>query len=510
MPETSPVAEPDLATAIQMTGADIAQSSLGLTGEGVEVAVMDTGIDVDHPDLGGDGVTGGAESGDSFPNSRITKGFDFVGDAYNASGTGAALVPNPDPNPDDCEGHGSHVAGIVGADGEVTGVAPGVTFGAYRVFGCAGSTTADIMLAAMERALADGMDVLNMSIGLGGQGWPQYPTAVASDALVDAGMVVVASIGNNGTAGVLSASAPGVGEKVIGVASFDNTQVALRTFTITPDNTAIGYQQAAASPMAPLSGTDELARTGTQTSTADACTALPAGSLTGKVVLIRRGTCTFYVKSLNAQNAGADGVVIYNNLPPHQGGISVDPVLGGVPGGPPITIPVVNISGTQGNLIDSRLATGPVTMTWTDVFTRFPNATGGLISSFSSYGLAADLSVKPDIGAPGGFILSTVPLEKGGHAGNSGTSMSSPHVAGGAALLMEARPGLAAASFRTVLQNSADPRPWQGNPGLGLPRPGAPAGRRDAGHRRRGPRPRRRSAPASSRSARATGRSRGR
>ena len=414
MPETTSLSNPDLATAIELTGADIAQNSLNLTGEGVDVAVLDTGIDVDHPDIGGDGVTGGAESGDSFPNSRVLRGWDFVGDAYNASGTGAALIPHPDPNPDDCNGHGSHVAGIVGADGEVTGVAPEVNFGAYRVFGCTGSTTSDILVAAMERALADGMDVLNMSIGLGGQGWPQYPTAVAADALVDAGTVVVASIGNNAANGVLSAGAPGVGRDVVGVASYDNIEASFRTFTISADGTVIAYQQAAASPLAPTSGTDAIARTGTQTSVADACAPLPEGSLTGKVALVRRGTCGFYVKSLNAMIAGAEAVVIYNNQPGHIGGISVDPALGGFPGGAPITIPVVNISGTQGNLIDTRLAGGPVTMTWTDDFVRLPNATGNLISSFSSYGLAADLSLKPDLGAPGGFIFSTVPLEQGG------------------------------------------------------------------------------------------------
>ena len=73
-----------------------------------------------------------------------------------------------------------------------------MTFGAYRVFGCDGSTTDDVMIAAMERALADGMDVLNMSIGDAFNNWPASPTAAASDALVDAGMVVVASIGNSG------------------------------------------------------------------------------------------------------------------------------------------------------------------------------------------------------------------------------------------------------------------------------------------------------------------------
>ncbi|HWM94579.1 MAG TPA: S8 family serine peptidase, partial [Thermoanaerobaculia bacterium] len=170
-PEPTPGDNPDLATAIAQTQADIAQNSLGLTGAGVRVAVMDTGIDVDHPDLGG--CFG--------PGCRVEVGHDFVGDAYNNDGADPNFNPIaiPDPNPDDCNGHGTHVAGIVGANGAVKGAAPGVTFGAYRVFGCAGSTSADIMVAAMERIGKDGADVLNMSIGSSFQ-WPQYPTAQAA------------------------------------------------------------------------------------------------------------------------------------------------------------------------------------------------------------------------------------------------------------------------------------------------------------------------------------------
>ena len=469
VPDTQANPSPDMATAIAMTGADLAQNAFG-TGTGIKVGVMDTGIDYDHADLGGDGIP--RSNSGAFPNSRVTVGWDFVGDNYNAASSSPSYqpVPHPDGFPDDCNGHGSHVAGIVGASGNpladgVRGVAPGVTFGAYRVFGCDGSTDADIMVAAMERAFDDGMHVLNMSIGSAFMTWPQYPTASVASTLVEQGMVVVTSIGNSGASGLYSASAPGVGTKVIGTASVDNSHIRQLSFTITPDGKAIGYNQATGAPTAPTSGTADMARTGTQTSAADACDPLPAGSLAGKVALIRRGTCGFNIKSINAENAGAIAVVIYNNLAGIQN-ITV--------AGPPApTIPVVSISQADGHEIDNRLAAGPVTMTWTPNLITVPNATGGLISSFSSYGLAAELDVKPDISAPGGSIRSTYPLEDGGYATISGTSMASPHTAGAVALMLQAkgwttRSGAQAESIRGLLQNTAVPGVWSGNPGTGL------------------------------------------
>lgn len=446
--------DPNLFTALAMTGADIVQSELGFDGTGIKVAVMDTGIDYHHPDLGGCFGAG----------CRVALGYDLVGNAFNADPASPSYNPVavPDADPDDCGGHGTHVAGIVGASGAVTGVAPGVTFGAYRVFGCVGSTTADIMIQAMELALADDMDVLNMSIGSSFQ-WPQYPTAQAASRLVNRGMVVVASIGNSGASGLYAAGAPGLGAKVIGVASFDNTQVRTnRSFTISPDNQRIAYNQAAASPAAPTSGTFPMARTGTQTTVNDACNAVaPAvGSLSGKIALIRRGTCGFHEKARNAQTAGAIAVVIYNNLPGIQ---SIT-----VAGVPAIAIPVVSIAQVDGHVINTRLASGPVDLTWTSQPGQTGNPTGGLISGFSSYGLSPDLTVKPDIGAPGGLIFSTYPVELGSYATISGTSMASPHVAGAAALLLEARPHTSAQSVRGILQNSADPAPWWGNPSLGF------------------------------------------
>ena len=449
--EDQPGEQTDLFTAITMTGADIAQNTLGYTGAGVRVAVIDTGIDYTHPDLGGCFGAG----------CRVEQGYDFVGDAFDNA---TNRTPVPDPDPMDCNGHGTHVSGIIGAKaagpGGVTGVAPGVTFRAYRVFGCTGTTTADIVLAAMERVAADGADVLNMSLGSALQ-WPQSPEAAAASRLVQKNkIVVVASAGNDGTLGLYATSAPSVGERVISVASVDNIGVRQPLFTISPDNTAIGYSAADGAPAPPTSGTAPMARTGTATSTADACTALASGSLTGKVALIRRGTCSFNQKSINAQNAGAIGVVIYNNAP---GFLNITVV-----GPPNVTIPVVSITAASGVLIDGRLASGPVTMTWTNQTATFPNPTGNLISPFSSYGVAPDLELKPDLSAPGGSVFSTFPVALGSYTSLSGTSMSSPHVAGAVALLLQARPHLPPQNVRTILQNSAQPRLWGGNPALGF------------------------------------------
>jgi minor extracellular serine protease Vpr len=475
---------PDLETAIAMTGADIVQNSLGFNGTGIKVAIMDTGTDYDHPDLGGDGVP--RSNSHVFPTARVITGWDFVGDDYDASSSAPTYqpVPHPDAYPDDCAGHGSHVSGIVGASGNfgtggARGVAPGVSIGAYRVFGCNGSTTDDVMIAAMERISDDGMNVLNMSIGDAFDTWADAPTAKAASALVDSGVVVVASIGNSGANGVYSAGAPGVGTKVIGVASFDNSHVKLPTFTVTPAGITAGYTSATGAPAAPTSGSLSMVKANAVGTvppgtlpTDDGCTAVAAGTYNGKVVLIRRGTCGFYEKARRAELAGASAVVLYNNV---AGRINptVAPVAA-ILDEQAVTIPVVAISDTEGVAIHNAIVAGSQTLNWTNTQGTFANATGGLISSFSSYGLGAELDLKPDIGAPGGLIRSTWPLEAGGYNTISGTSMASPHVAGAVALYLQAK-GMTgpltqaqAESIRALLQNTAVPANWQGNPGLGL------------------------------------------
>lgn len=471
-PTTPSPTVPEMVSALTMTGADIAQSELGFTGAGVRVGVIDTGVDYDHPDLGGSGV----DDPSNFPNERVVAGWDFVGDDFNADDSSPSYqpVPHPDADPDDCEGHGTHVAGIVGASGDpaeggVRGVAPDAEIGAYRVFGCDGSTTADIMLAAMERALNDGMDVVNQSIGSAFASWPQYPTAVGSDNLVDAGVVMVASIGNSGDLGLFAAGAPGVGEKVIGVASFDNLEITANAIEV--DGELIVYMPASASPEDPTSGTLPVSVAGEPgTDAGRSCGGIDA-DLTGTIALVQRGACpdgvvgtSFYEKALNAQEAGAAAAIIYNNAP----GL-VNPT---VEGEVEITIPVIFVGLDDGLAIYATATDDDgAEVTWTDETAQAPNPTGGLVSDFSSFGLAADLSLKPDLGAPGGSIWSTLPLEGGAYGSNSGTSMASPHVAGAAALYLQAHPDAEPLQVRDAFQNTADPAVWSLNPSLGILEP---------------------------------------
>jgi subtilisin family serine protease len=484
--EGSSGADIEMKNAVGLTGADIAQNELGLDGSGVTIAIMDSGLDYTLPELGG--CFG--------PSCKVRGGFDLVGDDYNDTpGPGFQPVPHPDPDPMPCDpnvadrqevlglgasdaGHGTHVAGIAAADGsgtgQVVGVAPKARLLAYRVFGCNGSTDTDVMIHAMELALADHADVLNMSIGSAFSNWPESPEAVASDNLVDAGMVVVASIGNSGANGgqLWSAGSPGVGRKVIGVASFDNTKATLPSFIV--GGRSYGYNRAAGSlATVPQSGSGEIAFTGTPTTVGDGCVNAPApGSLTGKIAFIRRGsppapapTCGFYNKAVNAQRGGAIAVVLYNNVPG-----ALNPTVAPSPAGsPPVTIPVAAITASDGAAIFAGIATKH-TLTWTDQTIETPLATAGLISDFSSFGTDAELQLKPDIGAPGGQIYSTWPHQQfGGHNSISGTSMASPHVAGLAALILQAKSkDISPARVQTLLMNTSLPKGLGIAPGAGL------------------------------------------
>jgi len=422
---------PELYTSSDMVNALETFEELGYDGTGVLVAIVDTGIDYNHPDLGGGW------------GNRVIGGWDFVGDDYDARDP-ARRTPVPDPDPMDPNGHGTHVAGIVGARGRVTGVAPGVGFLALKVFGREGSTTADVIVAALEMALEEGAHVVNMSLGAAFQ-WPQYPTGQAADRLVRQGVVVVCSQGNNGPGNLFAGGAPALGSKVLAVASFDNTHLMSQAFRL-PDGSPVGYMPMAFSPPLPTSGTSpEVVYVGLGNTDAD----YAGKDVAGKVALIGRGVMSFAHKVTMAMKYGAAYAIIHNNAPGN---------FRGTLGAAGHWIPAASISREDALRILLLMAAGPVHLTWTDELVQLPNPTAGQISDFSSWGPSPDLALKPDLGAPGGSIYSTYPLALGGYATLSGTSMSAPHVTGAAALLLQAYPNLNPNALGAILRNTSVPQ----------------------------------------------------
>ena len=245
----------DNAVSVPFLGVPQVWQNTGYTGKNVKVGIIDTGIDYTHANFGGPGTVAAydqAKATDTQPADpalfgpnapRVKGGTDLVGDDYNADPQADDYqpVPHPDPNPLDCEGHGSHVAGTaagsgVTADGKTylgpydastpsktwtigPGVAPQADLYAIRVFGCTGST--DVVVPAIDWAVDHGMDVINMSLG-SPFGLGDSPDAVAASNAVGAGVVVVAAAGNEGPSPYIVGS-PSTGDGVISVSAIDST-----------------------------------------------------------------------------------------------------------------------------------------------------------------------------------------------------------------------------------------------------------------------------------------------
>ncbi|KAI8799871.1 hypothetical protein BJ742DRAFT_764702 [Cladochytrium replicatum] len=425
----------DANVAHKLTGVLEARKKFGVSGMGIKVGIIDTGVDWKHPALGG---------GTKFPTAKVAYGFDFVGDDYNGSTDNA--VPKPDPDPMDCNGHGTHVAGIVAANSTstfvFTGVAPDVTLGAYRIFGCEGGVDTATIIKAVQRAFDDGMDIINMSLG-GDGGFPHGLDVDLIDSLIATGKIIFAiAQGNAQGDGVWQSSSPAIAERAIAVAATSNfatvrtrgitvagTKFDLTVYDDTPVNAAFDGDVVLNALAAPAAGT---------ASNADGCTGTAnavgvATNPTGKVLVIRRGTCAFNEKILNAQAAGAVALIIYNHglsaLPALQN-FAADPSTG-------ITIPVYTMEAEAG----SALATLLLKTSGTSKIAFDGKDSKSVVSpvnvaTFTSWGPGPDLSFKPDVAAPGTNILSTLPLAKGGFGLLSGTSMATPYTAGILALYL--------------------------------------------------------------------------
>ncbi|KAI8173579.1 Minor extracellular protease vpr [Colletotrichum sp. SAR 10_75] len=404
-----------------MTGVDKLHAA-GVLGKGAKVAVVDTGIWYTHEALGGG-------FGDGF---KVAGGYDFVGDG---TWPNDGEVKNPDADPLDQQGHGTHVAGIIAGNSSIlTGVAPEATLYAYKVFGSVDGTDEDTLIEAFLTAYDAGVDIITSSIG-GISGFPDNAWAVVASRLVDKGVVVTISAGNDGQAGAFAASSGSSGEHVVAVASVEADVLASSSFRGVfnldgqSNETRVAYRavedwypsDVKDWPIAPLS---------LNTSTADeACNTLPPGTpdLTGVVVLVRRGGCNFDQKQRNLAPFNASHILFYSNDMPLVRPTTEDTSS---------RIAMVE-AGVGAAIIGTIKAGGNVTADFTErpIFNIVGiknEENGGVASSFTSIGATNDLFIKADVAAPGGQILSS--YVGGGYSILSGTSMSCPYVAGVAAL----------------------------------------------------------------------------
>lgn len=492
----------DNASSVPSIGApEVWQMLDGYTGEGITVAVIDTGIDYLHANFGGPGdmnaywendPTSFEEEGD-FPTVKVIGGWDFAGDFYDAAGRVAPPIPVPDPDPLDCNGHGSHVAGTIGGYGvtkdgltyegpyepgldlnEFTigpGVAPSVSLYALKVFGCSGST--DLTDLAIEWAMdpnddgdfSDHVDVINMSLG-SPYGSVEDSSAVAANNAVEAGVIVVTSAGNEGDSFFVTGS-PGVATGAISTAASidpldmmdgfvvtDNTEDETIAGTVLPADLSYAYNWGAMEEPVTL----ELVYAGDVVpDNPGACRSYPDGSFTGKAVLIDwtyledgvTNECGSVVRGGNLYDAGAAGYIMADMRPVLDFAITGIAEIPGV-----VTTPVV------GDLLKAALAEGLVEVTFTneyiDTVPSYNLAQEDMIAYFTSRGpRRGDAFLKPDITAPGMTIASTAVGTGNQAAVYNGTSMAAPHMAGVMALMAEIHPDWTVEELKALVMNTA-------------------------------------------------------
>ncbi|KAF5528702.1 Minor extracellular protease vpr [Colletotrichum aenigma] len=401
----------------------------GYLGKDVVVAVVDTGIDYNHPALGG-----GLGSG-----FKVESGFDFVGDDYVP---GDIYIPDEDPM--DCNGHGSHVAGIIASSNEfVPGVAPSAKLRAYKVFGCGGSTYEDVIIAGFLQAHEEGADIISASLG-SNRGFADTPLAEVATAIQAAGTFVSIAAGNAGETNgpwYTSSGGNGIGSTTVGSVEHDElvawTLVARssngesREIIYLADNGVqwnVNGSFPASWPSDPRDHT--------------AC-GYPSAIPETNVLVIPRADCGWQ-RTDSGLMGKVDWVLIYNyegsdweiparvryNAEEQPKGYSL-------------------ITYTDGDwLVKQHENNHTVTFDFVNdnrpAAIDRPSFAGGRIDQFTSWGPTLDARMAPQISAPGGSIFSTFPLGSGGWATFSGTSMATPYIAGVAALFFAANGGKAA------------------------------------------------------------------
>lgn len=288
----------------------------GYTGEGARIAIVDTGVDYYHPALGGCFGKG----------CLIAGGYDLAGHSYDGT---TAPEPGPDPY-DSCNGHGTHVAGIIGArpnEMGFTGAAPGASLWMYKVFSCEGGgfgSTDDILISAFNMAFEDGADIITASIG-GPGGWSEEPWSSAVGRIVENGVPCTLAAGNSGPEGMWLPSTAADGKDVTAVSSFDNVKT---PYLLVKGSYSTNSTSSASCPASKSFGwlssyrsfenlTLPLWATSHNTSVEDdACSSLPADTpdLSNFIVLIRTSTaCDTYDQMRNVSAFNAQYVLFYGS-----------------------------------------------------------------------------------------------------------------------------------------------------------------------------------------------------
>ncbi|MEH6417799.1 S8 family serine peptidase [Pseudomonas sp. CGJS7] len=451
-------------------------------GEGVVVGILDTGINFGSPafaavdDTGyhhvnpngsgnyiGTCAPGGVDEGRC--NDKLIGGWDFVcGAPGNTCG-----VPGirEEPGFGDTNSHGSHTASTTagnawtanfkGRDIRISGVAPHANIIAYDI--CytniatnQGSCPNTSAVAAIDQAIADGVDVINYSIGGGGSPWGEAVSLAFLNAS-DAGIFIATSAGNSGpgpnTTGhrqpwtsTTAAANHGRGTfaYLLQITGPGAVPPALQAVQLTEGSSGAPFT-ATLPPTTPV-------RVSAGIDTAnDGCAAFPANTFQNAIAVVRRGTCNFTDKVNNAKNAGAVAVLIANNQPALT-----------TPSVPGTTIPAFMAAQTDSDAIrdfaagNGNTATGGINFPATPI----PN-TPDVLAGFSSRGPAVGLDlIKPDVTAPGVNVLAVISGTTVTGSENvvgllSGTSMASPHQAGAAALLRQAQPAWTSAEIKSAL-----------------------------------------------------------
>ncbi len=442
-----PVNETKLADSVPSIGGDISREP-GYTGKGMVVAILDTGLDTSHEafqnavnapkftkqdiadKLASDSLrVGNVNVKSIYQSDKIPFAYDYYDDDTNVSGGNS---------------HGTHVAGIVGANrGQVTGVAPDAQLMIMKIFGDDGSGAYDSdIIAALEDAVVLGADAVNMSLGMtaGFSEAAATKTREVYQRVKNAGISLMCAAGNEYSSSYKSAggtdlplasnpdngavASPSTYGAALSVASMNNVK-ATAPYLLVGDR-KIRYSDPAetdSKQIASLNGKYEYVDCGV-----GATTDFTGKSLTGKVALIQRAgeeageILSFAQKEKNAKAAGAKAVIIYDNVEGDLVNMATDG-----------SIPAVFISKADGA---AMLAASDKHVSFSKSYlAQFQDAYSGKMSDFSSWGVTPDLKLKPEITAPGGDIYSTLP---GGLYGSmSGTSMASPHMAGAAVVMAQ-------------------------------------------------------------------------